>query len=192
MKNKLQKTNNIEQLKNAYDKMRIEAISSRHNDSNFCTVIGLALLAEISFDEAHLFMEKAGRINNRGADVDEIMHGFKIAGLDVELKNLEKRFTVRKAPMVLPKGKYLLITCNHVVAMNNGIVQDFSKGSLRRVTQIIHVKPKPATIKEIRSLVMRTAWANAKQAAKEFGGSSKEYISLCMKAAWEEAKKYTG
>lgn len=31
---------------------------------------------------------------------------------------------------------------------------------------------------------MKTAWGEAKEAAKKFGGKSKEYISEAMKNAW--------
>ncbi|HEC2192637.1 TPA: hypothetical protein R1935_001269 [Staphylococcus delphini] len=33
-------------------------------------------------------------------------------------------------------------------------------------------------------IIMKTAWGEAKEAAKKFGGKSKEYISEAMKNAW--------
>ncbi|MGM7689746.1 hypothetical protein ACS7WQ_06365 [Staphylococcus felis] len=38
-------------------------------------------------------------------------------------------------------------------------------------------------------IIMRMAWSEAKEAAKKFGGNSKDYISETLKNAWSLAKE---
>lgn len=42
---------------------------------------------------------------------------------------------------------------------------------------------------QVKSKMMKAAWAGAKQAAAKFGGKASQYISETMKMVWAESKK---
>ena len=48
--------------------------------------------------------------------------------------------------------------------------------------------PRQRTIRETRSLVMRSAWDTAKTAASKYGGSSREYIGEALRMTWAGIK----
>ena len=114
---------------------KIKAASKSHNERNDCSVKAVAILCNATYDEAHAALKAAGRKDRKGAGFDQIMKAVRSLGCYVEYddelnhrgRNMH-RITVNRVGAALPKGRWLVYSNGHVLAVKNGEVLDWTKG----------------------------------------------------------------
>lgn len=127
---------------------------------NDCSVIALAILAGVGYEEAHKAMEQAGREPLKGASIPKIKMGMKILGLQIKeinpqdiiakyplphckaLKNVTTHHP-RRFPGSFDKDKlYAIVTSSHILAIKDGEVKDFTVNRSLRATHIWEITPQ--------------------------------------------------
>lgn len=109
-----------------------------YNETNCCSVIAVASLCDISFGKARKIMEKHGRKHRKGswAFLDVIVkRGYKF----IPVTEYDGTF-VKKLGDRLPSGNYCIITAQHVLAMHDGVVNDHSADTARRIKRMWKVE----------------------------------------------------
>lgn len=108
-------------------------------EANDCTVKALAIAGGIAYTKAHYIMKQAGRRNRRGTHTPNIKKGFELAGFKLEkVKHTGKTVTTITQDCAKSK-RYVAITRNHILAITNGIVQDWTEGRRHRIETLFEV-----------------------------------------------------
>ena len=117
--------------------------SEKFNEDRDCSVKAVAIVCNASYEEAHAALKKAGRKNRKGANMPMIVAAIRSLGAYIEFEGLEadkhKGTNQRKCPVSriasrLPKkGRFLALTCNHIVAVVDGEVLDWTEGRRHQV-----------------------------------------------------------
>lgn len=123
-------------------------------EDNDCSVVALAEIANISYELARDFMKKAGRKKGRGVRIPQIFAAIKMAGCDYDSSPVRgaeiAKFLGRKKLTVsmiekygmFRDGVYLAFVANHVLAIKNGEVRDWSKGRGFHIKTVYKIKSK--------------------------------------------------
>lgn len=115
-------------------------------DKNFCAPLAISIVAEISPLEAQVACILQGRKKGKGTVFHtQTKPALEELGFDVEriyikaktVKTIEKELAAKK-----DGGKYLIRVKRHILAFSEGKVQDWSKGSLKRVYKVYKVTKK--------------------------------------------------
>jgi len=122
-------------------------------DNNACSVIATAIAFGITYQEAYDEYELVGRVHGRGVStfqIEQVSHrlAHRIGGTVKSVKHMDKLKmvmgvtpTINNITRILPKkGKYLVITRDHVVACKGGRMHDWSEGRKLQVKQILEVE----------------------------------------------------
>lgn len=131
-----------------------------NNEDNDCSVKALSIVTNKPYAEAHAALKAQGRKNKRGATVHQILRALRTLGFDVVnnvpedltdaaaveewLENSpQHKYNVKTATTAtnLPKEgrRFLCVTCNHIFAVTNGVVQDWTEGRRNRVNTVFEV-----------------------------------------------------
>jgi len=126
-----------------------------HNEDNDCGVKALAVLAKVSYEDAHSALSLCGRINRRGCSTFQLRTACRLLGYDLQeidpwemIKKYRGSYPSRlcgvttyhpnKFPEAWKDGEtYLLFTRRHVVAVKNGETIDWTTNRSLRVTWIL-------------------------------------------------------
>ncbi len=120
-------------------------ISRSLNEYNDCSVIALSIVTEIDYKTIRDFMfssqlrnhKSPTSINNIGKTLDFFDYNYII------VRTYPKYKTVYSAEKNLDKNNsYLIFTKDHVLAMKNGKVHDWTSGRLFRTVLIYQIFPK--------------------------------------------------
>tara|TARA_R110002020_G_scaffold73987_2_gene189670 strand:- start:910 stop:1389 length:480 start_codon:yes stop_codon:yes gene_type:complete len=123
------------------------------NDKGCCTVVASAIAFNVPFERMQeVFKVAIGRRKNSGVRftyfVDKLAktYGYKVESfqscnnfgtLSNNIKKVTKSaLTVATAEKALTSGNYILSMSGHVASLKNGIVEDWSRGSKRRIKKI--------------------------------------------------------
>jgi hypothetical protein len=127
------------------------------NESNDCTVIAMSIALQMPYDEAHAMLERAGRKRGDGFAMRRFLRytsvdGFKFTNVDCSKPNPDHSWmqaysrtksvvypTLAQVQRDFPKGRFILTTCNHAIAMVDGKVLDFS-GAKCRIRSLTYVE----------------------------------------------------
>ena len=125
----------IKHFKHSYDELA-KVGRKYYHDTNFCTVIGLAVACDLSFGKARAIAEReAGRKKRRGLNQLQIRAMYKSMGKKLErVSNIYGATlgTVAKRPP--SGGRFLFMTRSHCAVSRDGILEDWSaQGSRHRV-----------------------------------------------------------
>ena len=117
-----------------------------YNDTNFCTVIALAVNCDLSFGKSRALCKKiVGRRQRRGLNVYQIMKLYKDMGMDlVKVDRAKFGKTLATVSKNIPTtGRYLWISTSHASACRDGILEDWSADGKRRsrIQFCFEVKP---------------------------------------------------
>lgn len=139
----------------SYQSVRMD--SSSYGEHNDCTVVAVALLAGVTYAEAHKAMRDEGRKNGKGAYCYQYIKALESFGKKVtaipqnsiistfpsphcNLRSLTTHHP-RRFPKVWPKQKkYLVQTKRHALAIINGETMDWSINKSLRVCNIWEVE----------------------------------------------------
>ena len=105
------------------------------NDTNFCSVVALSTLADISFKRAKRKLEKAGvRTHGAGADVMGFLKVLQNQGKTVSAIQVSGTMTANQATKRFKTGKYFVVfngSICHCSALVNGKYNDWIDQSVR-------------------------------------------------------------
>lgn len=114
---------------------KITRKSARHGETNDCAVKAIAIVANADYDEVHALLKAHGRKDGKGTPWKAIWATLKALGVWVGPEQRMTRGsrlwakTVRYLPRVLPrKGRYLVYTRGHILAVVDGEVMDWTEG----------------------------------------------------------------
>lgn len=136
-----------------YDYETIMKIGRQYyNDTNFCTVVALAVTARIGFGKAFHTYRRLGRRTRSGTRQPMQHEAFKQHGLGltpdpIAANTLGATLRTVANNAYRLKGTYLVYSRAHVSAIVDGKMIDWAapseqkKGSLKRVLQVFKVEP---------------------------------------------------
>ena len=136
------------------------------NDTNCCTVISASIIFDKDYKKIHSYFAENGRKNGKGLSWYEYKkliknlakkYGFKVCTYrlipsiyswswkskeneSLCFVNSRTGLTVNNFSDYLPKGNYLLGVKNHVLAVKNNIVHDWTVDKKKPITEIIKVE----------------------------------------------------
>lgn len=106
-----------------------------YDDKDYCAVIAIALMCNVSYGKARAALERAGRKHRKGTRTSEMLAALKeITGKEHKQRILGKPFTMRRAAECVDHDA-LLLTAGHVVYYNSEakVVEDWSQQRRHRV-----------------------------------------------------------
>tara|TARA_R100000687_G_C6390565_1_gene137080 strand:+ start:230 stop:757 length:528 start_codon:yes stop_codon:yes gene_type:complete len=149
--------------------------SLNNGDTNSCTVLSSCVALDLTYQQGYNFLERfAGRIKRKGCYRFDL---FKIYPKINEYLNVKGKFefkhydqtelrrkftrgetmTVNNCTQFLnPKKRYIIYVTHHAVGVKNNVVHDWTRGSKKRVQDVLEVtckdeyeevKPKSKTFK---------------------------------------------
>lgn len=124
-----------------------------------CTVVAVAVVCGVSYEEAHKAMKEAGRKEGHGATITQTQRAVRSLGFETAsashysfisrypaahriLKSVTSHHPERFNKVWADGNKYLMFTRSHVLAVENGRVHDWSVGRALRATNIYMVTKK--------------------------------------------------
>ena len=108
---------------------------------NDCVVKAIAVVLDIDYDEAHSLCRRYGRIRGEGVQrpvTHKIIRdkGFQLRRVQTTAK------TVRALQRILPStGTFIVHATRHALAVENGVIHDWSVDTLKRVQEVYEVIP---------------------------------------------------
>lgn len=136
---------------------QLNETSAAMGETNDCAVKAVALVANVSYAQAHEALKQRGRKARRGAYTHDIIKAVRAAGKEVILVdqrsiiahypsphcNVLKGLTThhpRRFNKVWPKGRYLMFVARHVAAVIDGELHDWTVNKAKRVVALYQVK----------------------------------------------------
>lgn len=110
-----------------------------YNDNNFCTVIAVATVCKMSFGRARIKMQEAGRKHQNGAYAHQYHQVIKNRGFRLEEVAGFRGCHVKTMGQKLGKGTYLVQVNRHVLAIVDGVINDWSAERSLRVKTVYQV-----------------------------------------------------
>ena len=119
------------------------------NETNDCTVIAVSIALQVPYDEAHRQLSLGGRKHGDGFAIVHWLKGVGVSGYTLTtahtgkvnpdpsamLAYSRKRAytypTLAQVRRDFPRGRFILSTCDHALAMVDGKVLDFSSDRCR-------------------------------------------------------------
>ena len=116
--------------------------SKKIKEDNDCTVIALAITAGVSYGKAHETLRRLGRRRGRGVNFRRVMQKayaeFGCEAVQVSAMNYTGRTT---KTLKLPReDKYLVFTYAHVLAVQFGLVKDWSHNRNKRIKSVWRIR----------------------------------------------------
>jgi hypothetical protein len=115
---------------------QLAAKSKSFKEENDCAVKAVAIVCNATYEEAHATLKRLGRRDGRGTPMDVIMAAVKALGCHVTYNGKHDhrgvncgRRTINS--LRLPeggKGRWLVLTRNHILAVVDGKVMDWTEG----------------------------------------------------------------
>ena len=112
-------------------------------DKRFCGPVAVAVLTGVSAKKAQSLLKARGRRKGQGTTVFAIKDAIKSQGLKLrEAPNLKKRCRTIKTleRNISPRANLLVFTASHVLAVKDGVVQDWTTDRLHRIKRIYIVE----------------------------------------------------
>ncbi len=127
-----------------YMKNKTAPFRAKQNERRDCSVIAMAIVARMTYKEAHAAMQEAGRRNGRGAHTYVSVAAIRKAGFSVEpVKNMKQKNGSKYTPKTIGKklktGYYICTAYGHIFAVVNGVVEDWTDGRQHHITKAYKV-----------------------------------------------------
>jgi hypothetical protein len=113
-----------------------------YKETNCCTVIAVAVAANIGFGKAYHAMKREGRKDRRGAYFTQYKAALVKLGYKVERRDMYMGKTLATAKRLCPKqGTFLINTRSHVTCIRDGVMVDWAadNNSRKRIIGIHEV-----------------------------------------------------
>jgi len=121
-----------------YTKHSNAAYRKTQNETMDCGVIAMAIVARMTYKEAHHATTDVGRRHKRGMRTSMLVKAIRNEGFTVEPvpKMVQKngcKYTPKTIGKKLKNGYYLCVTTSHFFAVVNGTVEDWTNGRRHHV-----------------------------------------------------------
>lgn len=126
------------ELKRTYEELW-HCAQKHYNETNCCTVIAVATVLNQSFGKARYKLQKAGRQKRKGTYAHVYHAVIKRSGYNLEWVEGFEGHHVHTMGNKLGKGTYLVQVRGHVLAVVDGVVNDWSKDRALRVRTVYKV-----------------------------------------------------
>jgi hypothetical protein len=117
--------------------------SKFHGEKNDCTVKALAISGNLTYGVAHTMMAKRGRKPRMGSHTAYVISALQELGKNVEHVSERASFqnvkTIKAIQSLNLRGCYLIRTSGHILAMESGIVHDWTANRCHRICDIYRV-----------------------------------------------------
>jgi hypothetical protein len=113
-----------------------------YKENNCCTVIAVAVAANIGFGKAYHAMKREGRQDRRGAYFAQYESALNKLGYRVEPSEVYMGKTLVSAKRICPKrGTFLIRSAGHVTCIRDGVMVDWAedRNSRKRVKVVYEV-----------------------------------------------------
>lgn len=114
--------------------------SARMNESRDCAVKAVAIATGTEYEVVHAMLKAAGRRNRHGtyrAQTDKVIGQLGFTQIDVTHQVRGK--TVRTVEGELTGGNYMVFVAQHVLAVTDGVVQDWTAGRQHRIKNVLKI-----------------------------------------------------
>jgi hypothetical protein len=145
--------------------MRIRSFTDRYkalaasakamNETKDCAVKAIAILGDLSYEDAHCLLELHGRVGRSGTWNYVTHRALDFLDLKTETetelwRDIMGGKTVRTLGRVMKDvpGMFIVWTSQHVLAIKDGEVHDWTNGRLHRIKLIVRVTPMMAANNE--------------------------------------------
>lgn len=124
-----------------------------HNDTNFCSVIAMAVGCEIAFSRARAIMAKhIARQNGRGTYRHHALKLITDMGYEVrEVVIRSKTLKTAQRELAGTSGAFFLYTQGHVSCVKDGVMQDWSRNDIRptskRIQTVYQIIPTETVVR---------------------------------------------
>lgn len=114
----------------------------RHKEKSDCTVKALALAYGTSYDWAHAVLKAYGRQRGKGLYTHQV---FPQVFKDMEIKHKigpytrKERISLKKFCEKHPKGRYVVCSSGHAMAVVDGVVYDWGDKPRRLVVWAVRI-----------------------------------------------------
>lgn len=126
-----------------YERLRAVA-QDVYGEKRFCTVLALAVAADVSFGKAHAAMARAGRKKGCGAHMTVMQKAAAELGYAlVPRKGFVGKTMATVMPNLTADDNAIVEVTSHVAAYKDGAVHDWSVGRRKRLLAIWDVKALP-------------------------------------------------
>jgi hypothetical protein len=110
-----------------------------YKDSNHCTVVGLAVSCKVSYGKAFNIFKKLGRITGKGTHKGTQIMAFRELGYELKRVHCEAKTVTTLANHLPSAGQYVAYTRGHMLAVDDGVVKDWTDGRRHRVIAVFQV-----------------------------------------------------
>ena len=120
---------------NKYKALKLVATKYYPTETNYCTVIALAIALDIKFGAARsLLYRGVNRVTAKGTSVRALHLVLRQEGYKAGFVSLHKSKTPVSAQRALAKtkGTYFIYTKNHVATVQDGVMQDWSNNDHKK------------------------------------------------------------
>lgn len=152
-----------------------DARNAKH-ESNDCAVCAVAISTGTEYDRAHALLAQLGRRPRGRTSMAAILKAITLLGFEaIDVTHLVRARTVSQVPRHLIAGSYMVGTAGHVLAVKDGVVEDWTAGRQHRVRKVWRIvkageantQPEPVVPAQRKALptrrtsVKQTIWGTA-------------------------------
>lgn len=118
----------------------LQAKSKQYGENNDCSVIALAMVYDLTYEESHTICHKLGR-RARGsfATIKAVRQLGRHSSIIAPKQPNGSRYTVKTIASTVPVGKYLVWTSGHILACINGTIYDWTEDRKHRVKRYVEI-----------------------------------------------------
>lgn len=111
-----------------------------YNDTNFCSVIAISVACRVAYGQAKKRLAAVGRQHRKGVRESQIHVVVEQLGCKLERIGGYDGTQVRTIASKLPSiGTFMILVRGHVLTLKDGVIQDWSGDTARRILNIHHV-----------------------------------------------------
>lgn len=114
----------------------LEKQSDRFNETNDCAVLAWAHCFDCSYEKAHAYLKRHGRLDRRGMRISQLesaLSGCRKAKIKKGPYTKDNTISLKKFIQKHNVGRYYVIVSGHAFAVVDGNLYDFKEGYRRRV-----------------------------------------------------------
>ncbi len=117
---------------------------TRHRENCDCCVRMVAILANTSYEQAHDALKRNGR-KTGGKTMDcQAIDALLDLSVHAVIETDVSARTFRTVEKELIRGFYWIRGHSHSVALIDGVIYDYARGSLSRIKRVYKIEPAPA------------------------------------------------
>ena len=166
------------------------------NEKNDCAVKAIAISHNVEYSQVHKMLKAEGRVNRQGTYRHQQEAVSKLLGATfidtIPRKAGGGQITVSTIGRYFPKGRHMVFTRGHVLALVDGVVQDWTAGRKHRVLNVWTIT-LPTTQPVIKPVAVKPApkmTPTQKPTSKPVAVKPPKIGSLAMQV-WEIATEIT-